>query len=132
MKLIKIHISAKARYMPNESAPDSKRFIWSYEIKIENQSEEIVQLLNRYWRITDMTARVEEVRGPGVVGLQPIIKPGKEFVYNSFCQLMMPQGTMEGYYEMQTLDEVRFRVEIPKFVLAAPGGVTPAHRAKLH
>lgn len=131
-KIIKINIVTKTTYLTEESAPESQRFLWSYEITIDNQSDEIVQLLNRFWRITDLTGKIEEVRGPGVVGLQPIIKPGKQFTYNSLCQLNTPQGTMEGYYEMQTLDEMRFLTEIPKFILSAPSTVTVGYRSRLH
>lgn len=132
MKEIKVSVIAQSNYLADQSALEEHRFLWSYEISITNQSEEIVQLLNRYWRITDMTGHVEEVRGPGVVGLQPIIKPGKQFVYNSFCQLTTPQGTMEGYYEMQNLNDVRFIVAIPKFLLATPDAIPPSFRSKLH
>lgn len=131
-KKIQIHIQAKATFLQDESSPANHRYLWSYEMSITNRSDEIVQLLNRHWRITDITGKVEEIRGPGVVGLQPLIKPGKEFVYTSFCQLNTPQGTMEGYYEMQTLDEVRFLAEIPKFVLTSPSSMTSSFRSKLH
>ena len=106
--------------------------MWTYEITIENRNKEIVQLLSRYWRITDATGKVEEVRGPGVVGLQPLIKPGNVFVYSSFCQLMTPQGTMEGHYEMQTLEEGKFLATIPKFVLTSTETASAAFRSKLH
>jgi len=131
-KQISITISAQSLYLPDQSAPEEQRFLWSYEIAIANNGDEIIQLLNRYWRITDMTGRIEEVRGPGVIGLQPIIKPGKKFVYNSFCQLSTPQGTMEGQYQMQTLDEVLFWVDIPKFILTSPASLSAPLRAKLH
>jgi ApaG protein len=132
-KMVQIQVVAKSTYLPGESAPQSLRFLWSYEVTIKNDSEEIVQLLNRHWRITDMTGKVDEVRGPGVVGLQPIIKPGKQFVYSSFCQLSTPQGTMEGFYELQNLEDVRFLTEIPKLVLAAPASaMTASHRSRLH
>src|SRR5690242_17333340 len=117
MNNIKITINAHATFLPDQSAIDHHRFLWSYEIMVTNEGTELVQLLNRYWRITDMTSHVEEVRGPGVVGLQPLIRPGKKFSYTSFCQLMTPQGTMEGHYEMQTLTEEQFIVTIPKFIL---------------
>lgn len=132
MKKITIHITTQVTYLPEHSATEVSQFLWSYEITIENQSEEVVQLLNRYWRIIDSSGRVEEVRGPGVIGLQPIIKPGKKFVYTSFCQLPTPQGTMEGYYEMQTLDEVRFVAQVPKFVLSCPEAASDEYRSKLH
>lgn len=132
MKEIKVHVIAQSTYLPEQSIPEEHRYLWSYEISISNQSDEIIQLLNRYWRIIDVTGHIEEVRGPGVVGLQPIIKPGKQFVYSSFCQLSTPQGTMEGYYEMQNLEEVRFLVQIPKFALAGGDPMPPAYKSKLH
>lgn len=131
-KKINMRITAQPTYLPEQSSQETQRFLWSYEITIVNESDEIVQLLNRYWHITDMTGRVEEVRGPGVVGLQPIIKPGKKFVYNSFCQLTTPQGAMEGHYDMQTLEEKQFTVAIPKFELTTPAAVSAAFRARLH
>ena len=125
-------ITAQPSYAPAQSDPTDHKFMWSYEITITNNSAVIVQLLNRFWRITDMTGRIEEIQGTGVIGLQPIIKPNKKFVYTSFCQLMTPQGTMEGYYEMQNLEEEHFRVEIPKFILSAPSSITKTFRSKLH
>lgn len=132
IKMIKIEVVARVTYLAEESSLENQRFLWSYEMSIQNKSDEIVQLLNRHWRITDMTGKVEEVRGPGVVGLQPLIKPGRNFVYTSFCQLSTPQGTMEGYYEMQNLDEVKFLAEIPKFILSSPREVSASFRSKLH
>jgi ApaG protein len=130
MKQITVNINVKTSYLPEQSVAKEARFLWSYEIRIENQSSEIIQLLNRFWKITDLTGRIEEVRGPGVIGLQPIIKPTKPFTYTSFCQLATPQGTMEGHYEMQTLEEERFTVQIPKFILTSP--VSEEYRSKLH
>lgn len=132
MKSVQIQVSVTSSFLPEHSSMEEHRYLWSYEITIVNQSETIVQLLNRFWRIVDMTGHVEEVRGPGVIGLQPIIKPGKKFVYNSFCQLVTPQGTMEGYYEMQTLEDERFTTLIPKFVLEAPAEITSGFRSRLH
>lgn len=132
MKKNAITVVAKAIYLADQSAPEKLRFLWSYEITVTNQMDEIVQLLNRFWRITDLTGHIEEVRGPGVVGLQPIIKPGKPFVYTSFCQISTPQGTMEGHYEMQTLDEKRFIIPIPKFVLSSPVATSTVYRTMLH
>jgi ApaG protein len=127
-----VQISTKTQYLEEESSPENHRFLWSYEITIVNQGEEVLQLLNRYWHITDMRGKIEEVRGPGVVGLQPIIKPGKQFAYSSFCQLTTPQGTMAGQYEMQNLEEAKFMVEIPKFALTCPTSSTSHFRSKLH
>lgn len=132
MKEIKVHIVAQSKYLSDQSSPEAHRFMWSYEITVSNQSEEIIQLLNRYWRITDMSGHIEEVRGPGVVGLQPIIKPGKQFVYSSFCQLTTPQGTMEGYYEMQNLNDTHFVAQVPKFVLASSDPMSDVFRSRLH
>ena len=131
-KKISVQISTKATYLPEQSSVDTQRYLWSYEIGITNESNEIIQLLNRHWRITDLTGHVEEVRGPGVIGLQPIIKPGKSFVYSSFCQLTTPHGSMEGNYEMQTLEDVHFLVPVPNFVLSSPAEVSAAFRARLH
>jgi ApaG protein len=132
LKKIEVKITCTSRYLVDESSPENHRFLWAYDITITNLSDEIIQLLNRHWRITDMRGKVEEVRGPGVVGLQPLIKAGKEFAYSSFCQLAMPQGTMEGSYEIQTLDEKHFLVDIPKFVLTCPTSTETAFRAHLH
>jgi ApaG protein len=131
-KSVVVTISTKTQYLADESAPENHRFIWSYEITIDNQSEEVIQLLNRYWRITDMSSKVEEVRGPGVIGLQPLIKPGKKFSYSSFCQLTSPQGTMEGHFEMQNLNDEMFHVQIPKFILTCPSSSANTYRSRLH
>lgn len=131
-KILKISVTSQPSYVAAQSDPTNHKFLWSYEIKIKNNSDEIVQLLNRRWIITDMTGRVEEIQGAGVIGLQPLIKPGKEFLYTSYCQLLTPQGTMEGTYEMQNLEEEHFNVEIPKFILSAPSSVTQSFRSMLH
>lgn len=129
---IKVIVSAEPQYIVEQSDPVHMKFVWSYEITISNESDEIIQLLHRFWRITDLTSRVEEVHGAGVIGLQPIIHPGRRFIYTSFCQLTTPQGTMEGHYEMQNLKEEHFKVTIPKFILSAPSAITQAYRSKLH
>lgn len=127
-----LQVNAQPLYVPEQSNPANEKFVWSYEITITNESDDIVQLLNRFWRITDMTGKIEEIHGTGVIGLQPLIKPGKKFVYTSYCQLLTPQGTMEGYYEMQNLDEQHFNIEIPKFILSAPSSITQSYRSRLH
>lgn len=131
-KIIPIIVTAQPTYMPDQSDPIRRKFIWAYEITIINESHEIIQLLSRHWRITDMTGKVEEVRGVGVIGLQPIIKPGRTFSYTSYCQLLSPQGTMEGQYEIQNLEEEHFMIDIPKFILSAPSSITQTDRSKLH
>ena len=128
----KIFVNATPAYVVEQSDPVNMKFVWSYEVTIDNQTNDIVQLLYRHWRITDTNGRVEEVRGAGVIGLQPIIKPGRRFIYTSFCQLTTAQGTMEGIYEMQNIDEVQFDVVIPKFVLSAPSSIVKAFRTRLH
>lgn len=127
-----IHVSVRPNYIPEESDILARKFIWSYEITIENELDKIVQLLNRSWKITDLSGRIEEINGVGVIGLQPLIKPNTVFTYKSYCQLLTPQGTMEGYYEMQDLDENHFVVPIPKFVLSGPSSVTKIFKSKLH
>lgn len=127
-----IVVTTQPGYEPDQSNPAQQKFVWSYEITVTNNSEEIIQLLTRYWRITEMTGKIEEINGAGVVGLQPLIKPGKRFVYVSYCQLTTPQGTMEGYYGMQDLEENHFEIEIPKFVLSAPTSITELYRSRLH
>lgn len=125
-------ITVKTMYLPEQSDPAKQKFVWSYEITIANNSGEIVQLLSRFWRIVDMTGKVDNVQGLGVIGMQPIIKPNKTFVYTSFCQLTTPQGTMEGQYEMQNLEEQHFEIAIPKFILSAPSNITQSFRSRLH
>lgn len=132
IKLLPIKISVHTHYLRDQSEPTQQKYTWSYEVSIFNESEHIIQLLNRYWRITDMTGKVEEVHGAGVVGLQPLIKPGKHFTYTSYCQLITPQGTMEGHYEVQNLIDEYFAVEIPKFILSAPESISKAFRSRLH
>lgn len=129
---VTMSVLSSATYLQEQSVVESNRFLWSYEITITNESDEIVQLLSRYWRIVDMMGHIEEVRGPGVVGLQPIIKAGKTFTYTSFCQLMTPHGEMEGNYTFQTLDEVNFIVPIPKLILSSSASITTAFRSRLH
>jgi len=131
-KMLKISVISKPSYIAAQSDPAHHKFLWSYEVTIKNESDDIIQLLNRRWLITDMSGRMEEIHGPGVVGLQPLIKPGKEFLYTSYCQLLTPQGTMEGVYEMQNLQEEYFTVDIPKFILSAPSSVTQLFKSMLH
>lgn len=131
-KAISIVISNEPMYLPDQSDALNQKFVWSYEITIMNQSSEIVQLLSRYWKVIDMTGRIEELHGTGVIGLQPIIKPERQFTYKSYCQLTTPQGTMEGHYEMQNLEEQFFKIGIPKLILSAPSTITKTFRSKLH
>lgn len=130
--MLNISVSLKAKFMPEQSEVQNNSYVWMYEVTIKNDSDVIVQLLNRYWRITNMNGRMDEIRGIGVVGLQPVIKPGKEFTYTSFCQLPTPQGTMEGHFEMQDMNDTLYEIAIPKLVLSAPTKLTRPFRSRLH
>ncbi len=115
-----IEVTAEPWYRPDQSDPDTGRFVWSYRITIINHSGSSVQLVSRYWRIVDETGHVEEVRGPGVVGEQPILGPGDSYQYVSGCPLRARSGTMAGYYEMLIEDGSPLRVTIPAFSLDLP------------
>jgi len=113
-------VVVRSGYVPEHSQPAHSRWFFSYRIRISNRGPSPVQLLNRHWVITDAHGRVEEVRGPGVVGEQPRLAPGESFEYTSFCPLTTPFGTMEGSYEMVTEDGERFRAKIGRFTLSEP------------
>ena len=115
-----IRITVKPVYLEEQSSPSDNRFVWAYHIRIDNFGEDTVQLLNRYWRITDSLGRVQEVRGPGVVGEQPVLSPGASFEYTSGTPLNTPGGIMVGSYEMVREDGERFDVAIPAFSLDSP------------
>ena len=119
-----IEITVKPFYLEEQSEPDDSHFVFAYHIRIQNNGRDVVQLLNRYWQITDGRGRIKEVRGPGVVGEQPVLRPGEAFEYTSGCPLNTETGIMVGTYEMETLDGERFDVDIPAFSLDAPD--TPA------
>ena len=115
-----IQVIVHATYVPERSQPAQGRWFFSYRIHIRNNGTVPVQLLNRHWVITDAHGRVEEVRGPGVIGEQPVLPPGDSFEYTSFCPLATPFGTMEGSYDMVTMNGNRFDVEIARFTLSEP------------
>ena len=96
-----IQVTVKAMYLDDQSTPADNHFVWAYQIEILNLGEETVQLLNRHWRITDSMGRVQEVRGPGVVGEQPTLEPGESFEYTSGTPLPTPSGIMVGSYNME-------------------------------
>jgi ApaG protein len=116
-----IQITVEPSYLESESAPAEGRYFWAYTIEIANLGEETVQLRSRFWRITDATGRTEEVRGPGVIGKQPTLKPGDTFRYTSGCPLPTSSGFMVGTYQMQTETGEFFVVDIPAFSLDMPG-----------
>ena len=114
-----INITPSFQYLPEESSLAENRFVWKYNILIENKSKETVQLLTRHWKIYNESDLVDQVFGPGVVGLQPLILPKKSFEYESFCILDTPTGKMIGLYEMQNVKCEHFSVPIPDIDLIA-------------
>ena len=115
-----IRVTVTPAFLDDQSAPDEHHFVWSYTIIIENLGQEIVQLKTRYWRITDAFGRNQEVRGEGVVGEQPILRPGESFEYTSGAPLPTPSGIMVGCYQMETASGEMFNVDIPAFALESP------------
>ena len=115
-----ISVTVTPRYMPEESSPDQGRYFFAYTVEIINGSLDRVQLRSRYWRITDEHGHVQEVRGAGVVGEEPVLGPGESFSYTSGCPLPTPSGTMQGTYLMETAGGETFDVEIPAFSLDIP------------
>jgi ApaG protein len=116
-----VTITATPEYLADQSEPGANRWVWAYHIHIQNDGAEVVRLLNRYWHITDARGKVEEVRGPGVVGKQPVLRPGEEFHYTSGVPLGTPSGFMRGAYEMlQMATGKTFQAEIPLFSLDLP------------
>lgn len=113
-------ITATPQFLPDHSEPADAHFVWAYTIQLENRGNETVQLMNRYWHITDDSGQSQEVRGPGVIGEQPVLKPGERFQYTSGTALTTPSGFMFGTYEMSTPVGSRFEVEIPAFSLDSP------------
>ena len=107
-------------FVEHQSDPENKRFVFTYTITIENTSEISYQLISRHWIIKDANCKIEEVLGEGVVGEQPIIKPGEKYTYSSGAVLDTEMGTMEGQYFMRDVNEEEFPVPIPKFVLSIP------------
>jgi ApaG protein len=115
-----IKVTVKPIYLDEQSSPSDNHFVWAYQVRIENQGERVVQLRSRYWRITDSMGRVQEVRGAGVVGEQPVLKPGDAFEYTSGTPLPTPSGIMSGTYQMETPDGDTFDIDVPAFSLDSP------------
>lgn len=112
-----IEVTVKPRFLSERSSPENGYFFWAYTIEIVNHGDETVQLKTRHWRITDAHGRLQEVRGAGVVGEQPVLKPGQSFEYTSGVPLPTPSGFMAGTYGMVTDDGVGFDIDIPAFSL---------------
>jgi ApaG protein len=115
-----IQITVRPTYLADQSSPSDNHFVWAYHVRIENQGAETVQLRRRHWRITDGIGRVQEVRGPGVVGEQPVLGPGQAYEYTSGTPLSTPSGIMVGSYEMETPSGECFAVAVPAFSLDSP------------
>ena len=116
-----IEVNVTPFYLEDRSDPAENRYVWAYRVTIDNQSDEPVKLLSRYWQITDGTGRVEEVRGAGVVGDQPDLDPGDSYQYTSGCPLSTPSGFMVGRYTMRNGRGEMFDIDIPAFSLDLPG-----------
>lgn len=115
-----IRVSVRPSFLESQSAPEDGRFVWAYTVRIDNQSQEPVRLRTRYWRITDAMGLTEEVIGEGVVGEQPLIRPGEGFEYTSGAPLGTPSGMMVGRYGMESASGEMFEVDIPAFSLDSP------------
>ena len=115
-----INVSVKSYYLEDQSEPDEQLYVWAYQVTINNRGQQTVQLKKRYWKITDSNGVNKEVRGAGVIGEQPILRPGEKFEYTSGTPLSTPSGFMEGSYEMETKDGNKFDASIPLFSLDSP------------
>lgn len=119
-KKYQIAVSAIPHYIAEQSNPEEERYIFAYTIMIENTGTVPAQLISRHWIITDGNSLVQEVRGLGVIGEQPLLKRRESYEYGSACQLDTPVGTMRGSYQMTAEDGTQFEAEIPEFTLSIP------------
>jgi ApaG protein len=115
-----IEVSVEPTYLETRSSPDNSQYFWAYRVIIENQGPVTVQLLSRHWMITNARGELTEVKGPGVVGEQPVLKPGERFEYTSGAPLDTPSGMMGGAYQMESERGELFDIEIPTFSLDRP------------
>jgi ApaG protein len=115
-----IRVTVKSEYLADQSVPSAKRYVFAYTVRIENEGTEPAQLRTRHWIITDGAGKVDEVKGPGVVGQTPYLRPGERFEYTSGCVLATPRGDMRGTYQMHRPDGREFDAMIARFVLALP------------
>lgn len=116
----RIEVHPIPQFIPDQSDPENDRYLFAYTITIRNVGQVPVQLVSRHWIITDANNHVQEVRGLGVVGQQPLLQPGESYQYTSGSSLTTPIGTMKGSYQMVAEDGTHFEAEIPEFVLAIP------------
>lgn len=115
-----IRVSVRPTYLDDQSRPEDNYFVWAYEVMIENEGQETVTLKTRHWKIVNSLGEVQQVRGAGVVGEQPTLKPGERFEYTSGCPLKTSSGFMAGSYQMETDKGEAFNVTIPAFSLDSP------------
>ena len=115
-----VRVRVESQYDSSRSRPHQNQWFFLYTVRIANESSATVQLLSRHWIITDATGQVQEVRGPGVVGEQPVLAPGESFEYTSGCPLTTPFGSMHGTYQMVTSQGERFDATIAPFTLSEP------------
>jgi ApaG protein len=115
-----IRVQVSTQFLPERSSPKEDQYVFAYHITISNVGSEAAQLISRHWIITNADGETEEVQGPGVVGEQPLLKPGEQFVYTSFCPLKTNVGTMHGSYTMVGPDGTAFQARIAPFTLAVP------------
>lgn len=115
-----IRVRVQSAYLPDQSSPDDDRYVFAYTITITNESVFTAQLRTRHWIITDGRGSVEEVKGDGVVGEQPRLRPGEEFRYTSGVMLGTERGTMQGHYDMLADDGTEFAAPVAPFVLSIP------------
>lgn len=115
-----IVVSVKSEYMPDRSQPRQRRYAFAYTVNIQNEGAETAQLLSRHWLITDADGGVQEVRGEGVVGAQPTLRPGEAFEYTSWCVIPTASGSMHGTYQMVRPDGEAFDAKIAPFRLGLP------------
>lgn len=119
-EIYKIEVDVETQYIPEQSTPEQNRYVFAYTITIRNTGTVAARLLTRHWIITDSNYKVQEVRGEGVVGEQPYLRPGEGFQYTSGAMLETPVGTMEGSYSMMSDDGIDFDAKIPTFILSTP------------
>lgn len=122
-----ITIRVRSIYLEDQSSPGGGHFVWAYHVTVINHRPTSVQLLNRHWRITDAIGRVQEVRGAGVVGEQPVIHPDDSFEYTSGTPLATPSGIMVGAYEFVDEDGEQFEAAVPAFSLDSPHDRAPVN-----
>lgn len=115
-----ILVTVRSEYMPDRSSAAGKQYAFAYTVNIANQGTETAQLKTRHWIISDAFGAVQEVRGEGVVGAQPVLRPGEEFEYTSWCVIATPSGSMRGTYQMVTSEGDRFDAQIAPFALSPP------------